>query len=261
MAIRATEWAVAALMIGAAWYASSAKNKYTVPKQSGGYSTVAALSKRVEQVAQMPGFSAFALAVATNESKGNNLAVNDSTSEAKAACSLYEANADSRFKDNPYPASRWCFGSGGYYGFLPAVAMSSKPFRNLDPYIIFDPAASTALLADYVRRVVSGYWSKLPSSCRNWLTIRRFMASNKVGLDCNETNYDRSAVVRERFARDLKKRGLSPSLMYKPVVIGKWPGAWELYMALQQLEGLPAPMEGTELPDYPGTPIPLEGDE
>lgn len=213
-----------------------------VPAQGGGYAQIYELARQIERRAQMPGFAAFALGVATRESRGNNLAINDSASEAKHACDLYLANADTRYADNPYGAARFCFGSGGWYGLMPATALAGKPFRTLDPYLIFDPAASTVLLADYVRRVVKGYFHKLPASCRNYLTIRRFMASNKVGLDCDETNYDRSAVVRERFGADLAERGIAPTAMFKPVVIGAWPGGTTLMSEVTGAEGAVAPV-------------------
>jgi hypothetical protein len=188
----------------------------------------------------MPGFAKFALAVAKNESRGNNLAVNNSSSEAKAACRGYDNNPG-KYGDNPYGRGRFCFGSGGWFGFLPSTALAAPSFRNEDPYLIFDPAASVALLADYVRRVKNGFWGKLPTSCRNWLTVRRFMASNKVGFDCDETNYDRSYKVRERFARDLKYHGFNPNFMYTPVTIGNWPGDWAMYQILRGFEGDIAP--------------------
>ncbi len=231
---------LAAAIVGAAWLLPTparARTRVIVPVQSGGYAQVWELARLVEQKAQMPGFAAFALAVATSESRGNAAAVNDSPNEAARACTLYERNRTTRYKNNPYPAERFCFGSGGFYGFMPATALAGKPFRNLDPYLVFDPAASTAFLADFVRRVINGYWDQIPASCRTWTTVRRFMAGNKVGLDCNETKFDRSARVRDKFRKNLVERGVSTNVMDQIVVVGNWPGGMELYQFLGGFEG------------------------
>lgn len=203
-----------------------------MPTQSGGYKTVENLSRAVESWGDIPGFSKFALAVSTRESRGNNLAVNDSKSEARAACSMYQWNVDNgRLAQNPYPAAKFCFGSGGWYGFLPAVAMVSQGFRDKDPYLIFDPKASTALFSDYVRRTYKGYFHRLPAEHRNWLAMRRFMSSIKTGLDYQEQR-KRSKDVRARFAKDLKSRGIDPGFMYSRVSVGDYPGALTLYNRL-----------------------------
>jgi hypothetical protein len=236
-----TRWVLAAAVVGLAWLAAGdAEARVPRPKKAGGYGQIWDLARIVEQRAQMPGFAKFALAVAKNESRGNNLALNDSTSERNAACRGYDNNL-SKYGNNPYGRDRFCFGSGGWFGFLPSTALSAPSFRNEDPYLVFDPAASVALLADYIWRVKKGFFNKLPTSCQNWLTVRRFMASNSVGLDCDETNYDRSAVVRERFSRDLKYHGYNPNFMYQSVTIGDWPGDWDLYQTLRGFEGATAP--------------------
>ncbi len=244
-----SQWLWVGALLGVALLAPTARASFSPPK-GGGYGEIWRLATIAEERAQMPGFAAFALAVATSESRGKNTAANTSESEARYACKLYEANADTRYKDNPHSAERWCFGSGGWFGFMPATALSGKAFRHMDPYMVFDPAASVAFLADYVRRVVNGYWKKLPPSCRNWLTIRRFMASNKVGLDCDETNYDRSFRVREKLGTNLMERGLPANMMYGGVTIGNWPGGWELYQLLASFEGdvEPAVLE-EDIPD------------
>lgn len=199
-----------------------------VPAQGGGYAQISELAGVIEQKAHLRGFRAFALGVAERESNGNNLAVNDSASEARAACNLYNANRDSRYANNPFPAERFCFGSGGYYGFLPATALAGNFFRNSDPYLVFDPSASTAMLADYAYRVSLGFWSRIPPEHRNWLTIRRFMASNTTGLDWDESG--ESAVrVRENFANELRQRGLDPNVMYQTVSFSSYPGTGVVY--------------------------------
>lgn len=188
----------------------------------------------------IPGFSKFARAAAYGESRGNSEAINEN--DAGAACRAWQRLKDSRFAENPWRnASDWCFGSGGWFGFLPTTALSAQGFRTQDPHLIFDPEASIAMFADYIRRIVKGHWDSIPQQHHNWLTIRRFMAGNTVGLDWREekvlkTDTDgvpRSVKTRLKFGRHLTEVGIDPSFMYEPVRISGWPGAAALW---QQLE-------------------------
>ncbi len=232
---------LAAAVVGLAWFATTpASARAAVRPKEEKYAEIWDLARVVEQKAQMPGFAAFALAVATSESRGYHLAANTSESEAAAACRGYE-RYPAKFAGNPYGRDRFCFGGGGWFGFLPSTALSAPSFANQDPYLVFNKAASVALLADYVRRVKKGFFHKLPPSCRNWLTIRRFMASNKIGMDCYETNYGKSAKVRVKLAKNLRQRGMPVSLMQRNVVIGNWPGDWALYQLLAGFEAEQAP--------------------
>lgn len=227
-------WIVPLAAVGAYLLTSPATARRPLPPQGGGFAQIQSIASQVEQRAQIPGFTAFALGTAQRESLGNNLAVNDSPSEAAAACRGYKRNLGDpydRYVNNPFPAERWCWGSGGWYGQLPSTALAAPGFHEDDPYLVFDPVASTVLLADWIRRVKNGFFSKLPPEHRNWLTVRRFMSSNKIGLDYNE-QLEKSPKVRERFAADLAKRGIDPSFMYKPVTIGNWPGAVEMYAVI-----------------------------
>lgn len=220
-------WLLAgAIVLGALFLSSKASASEGPPPQGGGYAQISQLAGVVEQRAGLAGFRAFALAVAQRESKGNNLAVNDSPGEAKAACNLYEGNW--RFVNNPFPPDRFCFGSGGWYGFLPATGLAGEFFRNSDPYLIFDPQASTAMLADYVFRVAKGYWWQIPAEHRNLLTIRRFMASNAVGLDWDESG-ETSRRIRDSFGRELEQRGFNRSVMFTRVSIADYPGTAAVY--------------------------------
>lgn len=204
-----------------------------------GFEELDRLASRVDRY--IPGFSAFARAASYGESRGNNLAANRSASEADAACRGYERNKDGMFKNNPYPASDWCWGSGGWFGLLPSTGLSASGFHNENPMLVFDPAASIAMFADMVNRIVKGQWSKLPESERNWLAIRRFMASNTVGLDWREekilnTDTDgipRSRKVREKLAKHMTAVGVPTSHMYQRVTSNGFPGASQLWRELR----------------------------
>lgn len=167
-------------------------------------------------------FVPFALATAHRESRYNPGAIN--TSSANNACELYWSSRDSYYADNPYPPERWCWGAGGLWGFMPATGLKSPAFRNEDPYLVFDPAASTAMFVDFVERIVHDHFDELPASQRNWLAIRRAMAGLSVMRDYTETK-SRAREVRQRLAADLKAVGADPNLMYEQPKLGDYPGA------------------------------------
>jgi hypothetical protein len=205
-----------------------------------GFETLDRLAQQVD--AYIPGFSQFARGAAYGESGGKSTAINDSPSEAAAACRGYQRLQDSVYANNPYPAADWCWGSGGWFGFLPSTGLYAPGFRNENPRLVFDPAASVAMFADFVRRVATGQLHKLPPDERNWLAVRRFMAGNTVGLDWQEQkvlNSDtdgipRARKVRERLAKHLAAVGLSESVMYQPVTISSaYPGAAALWKMLR----------------------------
>lgn len=182
------------------------------------------------------GFVPFSLAVTKRESGFNSSAVNDSPGEAAAACRLYRRNAEGIYKDNPYGEAGFCWGSGGWYGFLPATGMEPKAFRNRDPRVyLFDPAASTAMFADYVRDIVVNFFPKLPPKHRNWLSIRRSMASLATMYDYEEEG-QRSKDSKARLKTDLKAVGYDSDWMYQQPALGPYPGASAVWDDLRQLE-------------------------
>lgn len=195
-----------------------------------GYEELEYYAKKVDKY--IPDFSLFARSAAYTESGGKSSAANRSPSEADAACRGYHNNA-TRFANNPHPAADWCWGSGGYFGFLPSTALSAQGFHNQDPYLVFDPAASVAMLADFVRRVYRGHFHKLPYDEQNWLAMRRFMASNRVGLDWQE-NLERSPKTRARFEKALQAVGIPTSFMRQHVTVNSnWPGAYALWQEIK----------------------------
>jgi hypothetical protein len=209
----------------------------TVPTVKG-MSKVEPYLQRAAQVAKIGnGFVPFGLAVAKREASFNNKAINDSPSEADAACRLYRRNKDGIYRDNPYGKAGFCWGSGGWWGFLPATAMEPKVFRKLDPRVyLFEPAASTAMFADYVRDIVVNFFPKLPPEHRNWLSIRRSMASLATMYDYKEKEGERARKSRERLAKDLKAVGYDSDWMYQKPTLGAYPGAAAVWDDLSQLE-------------------------
>lgn len=212
-----------------------------VPARSRGRSAIVKLGKKVDPY--IPGFSGFASAVAYHESRWSNRSHNDSDSEVTKSCQGWERLKDTRYKDNPYGADAWCIGSGGWFGFLPSTGLFARGFENEDPALIFDPAASVAMFADFVRRVTR-HWPKFPPEHRNWLTIRRFMAGNTVGFDWREQKVLRSdkdgvpraTKIRLNFPKALSKAGLPEDFMYRTVTINDLPSARKLWDRLRKVK-------------------------
>lgn len=202
-------------------------------KAEGGAANVEYYLEHASRIAQIGnGFVPFGLAVARRESRFNNLAHNDSPSEVQASCTLWEDN--SRFVDSPYGRSDFCIGSGGWFGFLPATGLAAKPFRNQNPLLIFDPAASTSMFIAFVEAIIRKYFPKLPPEHRNWLSINRAMASLGTMYDYNETK-NRARQNRERLAENLKAIGASPNIMYLKPSVGNYPGAAQVWDHLKDI--------------------------
>jgi len=190
---------------------------------------VESLLARAGQVAQIDeNFVPFGVAVAHRESRFNQNALN--TDSRENSCELYDASGGI-FDGNPYGRSAFCIGAGGLYGFMPATGLKPKVFRDRDPNLIFDPAASTAMFADFVNRIVGNYFDNLPAQHRNWLAIRRAMAGLETMYDTDEST-KRARDVRDRLAVDLSAVGADPDLMYDRPQIGSYPGAATVWAAL-----------------------------
>jgi len=192
------------------------------------------LTSKLQKVAGIIGaddvFVPASLAVMRRESRFNPRAVNDSSSERAHACELFAASQEI-YGANPAGADGFCWGSGGLCGFLPATGCKPKVFRNLDPRtVMFEVPATLAMWADYVSRIVSNYFENLPAGQRNWLSIRRSMASLTTMYDGAKSQRGRE--VEARYAADLSAVGADPDLMYDRVVLGHYPGAAAVWSAL-----------------------------
>ncbi len=205
----------------------------------------------VEATGALPGFSAFAPAVAYTESRGNNLkglgidygalpsnvTLNTGSAgadnEAKAACNLWKgARTRGYYQDNPYDWRYWCFGSGGWFGFLPATGLAaggtSGPFAEQSPNLVFDPIASMVMLADFTKRVIRNpVFKAMPPVHQNWLAVRRGMAASSLIDDYNEER-ERSPKTRERLEEALAETGTDPDFMWERAEVGDYPGATAL---------------------------------
>jgi len=188
----------------------------------GRTSTAGAASSSVRDVASvverdlgMPGFSDFAAAAAFGESRNNPSARNTSASEAARAADGFE-NIRAMYAVDERRPNDWTFGSGGWFGFLPSTALGEREWSSADPRLIFDPVAATVLMAAFAQRVARRHFDKLPASARDWLTVRRFMASNRVGLDFAEARPG-TAARRRKLERHYRQTGSDPRSMRTPV--------------------------------------------
>lgn len=214
----------------------------------GGLASVQGWGNWVEATGALPGFSTFATAAAKTESGGNNLkglgenlgilpanvslnsGTNASRNESDAACSLWTgAKGRGYYNNNTHGRAYWCFGSGGWFGLLPATGLSAGgtqgPYAESSPFMVFDPIESVVMIADFAKRVIrSSRFRDLPYGEQNWLAVRRGMAASTLVPDYDEST-PRSVKVRERFAEALIDTGVSPDFMWTRAEEGDYPGA------------------------------------
>lgn len=209
--------------------------------EADGAKRVREIASQIERIAKVPGFANFAVATAYTESKWKNLvslglpeclpsniyvsSTNEAAknNEASKAKSLWETNVSKgwRYVNNPWndDVCRYGFGSGGWYGFLPATALAVRGgvYDNSDPYLVFDPVHSTVMLLDFIlRKIDNSDWRSMPEDKQNWLAVRRSMAASQYMTDWNE-NKERSQEVRQRLEAALKASGIPNSFMYQTI--------------------------------------------
>lgn len=160
----------------------------------------------------------FFLLVAQGESGGNNLVglgvetdappyvhMNFSNAEAKAAQRAYDRNAE--HFTSCWPAGAYEFGSGGWFGLLPANGLvafkADNTLRCLHPWSVFDPKISMIMAAWFARRLTG--WS-------NWDGT---VLSLRVGWGAPEKMGDASYIEskRDKFVEDCLQVGLPPSFL------------------------------------------------
>ncbi len=192
---------------------------------------LASLRETVRQTGAPDDWITFLAAVGNRETGGtfNNLAENTASGEASAARRAYDRQlARGRFSGSPWPESAYTFGSGGWYGLIPANAMegfAGTELENLDPRTaIHDPVTSTILAFEYARRIFG--WAAFDGT---WLGLRVGWANpSKMG------DPDFVAEVAGRFRKDLEAVGASPSFMHERVVsMAGYPGAEALFYQMK----------------------------
>jgi len=113
----------------------------------------------------------FFLLVAVNESGYNPRAANLSATEASASAKMYNRNR-AKLLDCPWPASAFTWGSGGYFGMMPTLAVLHLPpdLRCVDPSAaVFVEGLNIAAAVDNARSLLG--WSNYKTS-PSYLNLR-----------------------------------------------------------------------------------------
>lgn len=183
-----------------------------------------------------PAFVPFGVAAAWRESKFNPSARRTTQAEVDASCKGYE-NATSLYGVGR--EDEFCTGAWGWWQFHPSTGMKPQPFRQLDPRIyLLQPAAQTAMFADFVNRIVRDYLPELPLGERTYLSVRRAMAGLGVMRAWDEDQSTkagrRARAVRERLDHDYQATGADPDLMWVEPQVGGYPGAGAVWQGLKE---------------------------
>lgn len=155
--------------------------------------------------------------------------------EAKAACKAYDRNAD-RFANSPYPRARYCFGSGGWFGLLPANAIVSgfkaapAMLAQIDPWDITDPIVSLVMALGYARGLMN--WDKFHAGGGTWLAMRVGW-----GNPSAMAKAPYNTKVAKKLAAALSQLGVDPSFMYRqPSSLDGFPRGADLLLYLEGRE-------------------------
>jgi hypothetical protein len=141
-----------------------------------------------------------------NTKASSNLQAN----EAKAAEVAYGRN--DYLKNCSWPRSRYTFGSGGWFGLLPANAVAAfkgTRYECIDPWSVFDPVSSLVEIVDYCRRIMR--WDNFKAK-PTWLNLR-------VGIG-NPSNMNKSDIMAEKtvsFGDRVQELGYPASFIHRQV--------------------------------------------
>lgn len=189
---------------------------------------VEAYLAELERVTGIEGIATFGLAAARRESGFNPNADNTSASEAAAACRGWKGGLKRGFwKENPWrddPVA-WCWGSGGWYGFLPSTMLGRSAFEELDPALApFDPGLSTAAFGAFCASIIRNTLPDLPPHQRNWASVRMAMAALVVAKEQSGTSKETAGKVRERLKQNLVENGDPASFADAQPSATRYPG-------------------------------------
>lgn len=186
------------------------------------------MQQRIRAMADAMGldasWTAFLEAAAMGESGLNTLAgagiaadappwakINERAAEATGARRAYDRNFERYYKDCPWEASRYTFGSGGLWALLPANGLAAFAGTSeicMDPWAVFEPAPAMAMVYRFLVALMgwSGFkeeptWGNLrvgmraPSYMGRPDEIARMRdGKNKLGDRLEQLGYERSFV-------------------------------------------------------------------
>lgn len=202
-------------------------------RDARGEATLLPYLLEAERASGITGLATFGKALAKARSGYDNKYV--SRKNATRACSLYLELRDTLFARNPYAEREWCWGTGGWYGFAPAEVMGLTPFQTLDPRLVFDPAASTAMLAGLIAAIIEEHLSRLPPQDRTWTAVARGMENLDALYDNDEalSAQTGSAQLRETFLQELYAAGISRDFASTQVPDGPFASTQSVWDVLQ----------------------------
>jgi hypothetical protein len=218
--------AVGAVLVAGTAAAANDGGYPTGPPSKAGHADLLGV---VDKMGAPDEWGTFLAAVAHRESRFDNLAENTSSGEAAAARRAYQRQRDrGHFASAPWPDSAYTFGSGGWYGILPAngmIAFVGTELENLDPRTaVHDPVTSTIMAFEYARRIFG--WGAFDGT---WLGLRVGWANpSRMG------DPEFVAEVAGRFAKDLRAIGAPESFMHERVAtMTGYPGAEALFYQMK----------------------------
>jgi len=136
--------------------------------------------------------------------------------EAAAACRGYERNRAKYFANAPWSAARYCWGSGGFFGLLPAFGVISgfratpELIAQIDPWGVADPVVGFVMAVGFARGLMG--WKQFRAGGSTWLALATGWGEpGKMG--------DRAAQDkrRKKFAEALDLLGVPRSFMDRQV--------------------------------------------
>ncbi len=136
--------------------------------------------------------------------------------EAAAACSAYRSNYNRRFRQSPWPEERYCFGSGGYFGMLPAYGVingfyaTPEMIPEVDPWAVADPIPSVVMAVGFARGLMR--WRQFQQGGGTFAAL-----AIGWGRPARMRNARTDHKRRQSFARHLRALGVDPSFMDRKV--------------------------------------------
>lgn len=173
----------------------------------------------------------FLAVVAHHESRWNRLVgrgilagaptgvkINISEGEAVAAKRAFDRNAD-LFRDCNHSSARYTFGSGGWFGILPAnglFAFKGTRFQCMNPWAVFEPRESIAMAIGMIQRLMRYDGFKADPT---WKNLNRGFAAPSYMGNPREGTDDRFEEALAAVARETGERpsGRPTTLTATPV--------------------------------------------
>lgn len=189
----------AAIVAGLVAFASMSSTASASPGGTGGGAQRIAAVRGLCAEAGLPAaWGDFFALVAWRESKGNPSAVNDSQTEAAAAAKAFDRNRE-RYEGCGHPEQGYTFGSGGWFGMLPAngLAQLGEELWCLPPSSVLEPRVALAMAVGFARGLMrwDGF-AKLPT----WLNLRAMWGWPAKGGDATYLAGKRAAYVQDAAA-------------------------------------------------------------